>query len=63
MTFAYRLEREDGSPADPPTLRSAVSSWQPGDSIPLGRDRTLRVTAIRPGDEPDDDPVLVVEPA
>jgi hypothetical protein len=63
MTFAYRLEREDGTPADPPTLRSAVSSWRPGDSIPLGRDGTLRVTAIRPGDEPDDDPVLVVEPA
>jgi hypothetical protein len=63
MTFAYRLEWEDGTPADPPTLRSAASSWHAGDSIPLGRDRALRVTDIRPGDEADDDPVLVVEPA
>lgn len=61
MTFAYRLERQDGTPADPPTLRSAVSSWRVGDSIPLGRDRTLRVIDIRAGDEPDEDPVLVVE--
>lgn len=61
MTFAYRLERQDGTPADPPTLRSAVSSWHVGDSIPLGRDRTLRVIDIRAGDEPDEDPVLVVE--
>lgn len=49
MTFAYRLERQDGTPADPPTLRSAVSSWHVGDSIPLGRDRTLRVIDIRAG--------------
>ena len=41
--FAYKLEREDGTPADPPALRTTVSNWQPGDTIPLGRDRTLRV--------------------
>jgi hypothetical protein len=35
----------------------------PGDTIPLGRDKMLRVIEIRParGDD-DDDPVLVVEP-
>jgi hypothetical protein len=56
-------EREDGTPADPPTLKSSVSSWRPGDTIPLGRDRPLRVIAISPGDELDEDPVLAVEPA
>jgi hypothetical protein len=31
--------------------------------IPLGRDRTLRVVEIKPGPEPDGDPVLVLEAA
>lgn len=62
MAFAYRLEREHGMPAEPPTLRSSVSSWHAGGPIPLGRDRTLRVIDTQLGDEPDDDPVLVVEP-
>ena len=35
-------------------------NWQPGDTIPLGRDRTLRVVEVRQ-DEPDANPVLVVE--
>jgi hypothetical protein len=60
--FLYRLEQEDGTPADPPTLRTAVSVWGPGDTIPLGRDRTLRVVDVQPGSDPDGDPVLVVEP-
>jgi hypothetical protein len=59
--FLYRLEQEDGTPADPPVLRIAVSAWSPGDTIPLGRNRSLRVTEVRPADELDDDPVLVVE--
>ena len=58
--FTYRLELEDGTPADPPTLETAVPAWRPGDTIPLGRDRILRVIETRPGREPDDDPVLVV---
>jgi hypothetical protein len=49
-----RLEQEDGTPADPPTLRTAVPSWLAADTILLGRDRTLRVIEIRPGTEPDD---------
>jgi hypothetical protein len=61
MSFTFTLEHEDGSPAEPPTLRTAVPNWGPGDTIPLGGDRTLRVVEIRPGSEPDADPVLVVE--
>jgi hypothetical protein len=63
MPFAYTLEHEDGSPAEPPMFSTAVPNWSPGDSIPLGGNRTLRVVEIRPGPEPDDDPVLVVEAA
>jgi hypothetical protein len=59
MAFAYRLEHEDGTPADPPTLKTAVPDWHAGDTIPLGR-RTLRVVAIR-DDDVDQAPVLVVE--
>ena len=61
MAFIYRLELEDGTPADPPILRTAVSAWSPGDTIPLGRDRTLHVTEVRPATEVDQEPVLVVE--
>lgn len=64
MTFNYRLEREDGTPADPPTLRTAAAT-RPGDTIPLGRDRTLRVIDTRLDEGTDGDPVsvLVVEAA
>jgi hypothetical protein len=36
MAFTYKLEHEDGTPAGPPTLRTAVPNWRPGDAIPLG---------------------------
>jgi hypothetical protein len=60
MTFMVKLERANGKPADPPTIRSAVTNWRTGDTIPLGRDRTLRVVGIvaRADDEPS---VLIVE--
>lgn len=61
MAFTYKLVLEDGTPADPPTLDTAVPTWSPGDAIPLGGNRTLRVVEVRPGPEPDEDPVLVVE--
>ena len=48
MAFMYRLEREDGTPADPPTLRAAVPTWDVRDTVPLGRERTLRVVEVRP---------------
>lgn len=58
--FTFRLEQEDGIPADPPTFHSVVPTWRPGDTIPLGADRTLRVIAIRDNDA-DQPPALVVE--
>jgi hypothetical protein len=61
--FAYKLERADGTPADPPTFKTAVPTWHRGDTIPLGKDRVLRVIDMRGGETPDDDAVLVVEPS
>lgn len=63
MAFTYKLEHEDGTPADPPSFHTAVPTWHLGDTIPLAPGRTLRVVATRPGTGPDDDPVLVVKPA
>jgi hypothetical protein len=60
MTFSYKLERVDGTSADPPTLRSSASSWRPGDTIPLGRNRSLRVLATRLDEGTDGDPVSVL---
>lgn len=60
MAFVYRLEREDGTPANPPAFETAIPTWGPGDSIPLGSGRTLRVIDFRPGRESDSS-VLVVE--
>lgn len=54
---------EDGTPADPPTLHTAVPNRQAGDTIPLGRDRTLVVIEVGPGRSADDSAVLVVEPS
>ena len=42
MLFTFTLKHEDGSPAEPPTFSTAVPNWSPGDTIPLGSDRTLR---------------------
>jgi len=57
--FLFRLVREDGAPAEPPTLSSAVPDWGEGDTIHLGR---RRPPVVRKGDggggQP---PVLVVE--
>jgi hypothetical protein len=58
-SFAFTLEREDGTPADPPTLQAAVPNWRPGDVIALGAGRSLRVIEIR--DDADQAPVLVVK--
>jgi hypothetical protein len=58
--FLYRLEREDGTPADPPTLQAAVPNWRPGDTIALGANRMLRVVDVR-NDDADQPPALVVE--
>ena len=59
--FLFRLETENGAPAEPPTLSSAVPDWREGDSIHLGK-RTLRVIGKR-DDDADQPPVLVVQEA
>ena len=59
--FLFRLETTQGVPAEPPTLTSAVPNWRPGDTIPLGPDRTLHVIGVREGEA--DEPVLIVEDA
>jgi hypothetical protein len=28
--FTFKLELADGTPADPPTLKTAVPDWRPG---------------------------------
>jgi hypothetical protein len=60
MTYHFRLQRADGTPADPPTYRSTVLAWRQGDTIPLTADRTLRVLGVR-DDDADQPPTLVVE--
>jgi hypothetical protein len=57
--YHFRLQRTDGSPADP-TYRSSVLVWRQGDKIPLTAERTLRVLGIR-DDDADQPPALVVE--
>jgi hypothetical protein len=57
--YHFRLQRTDGSPADPPTFKTTVLVWQPGDPIHLGR-RTLQVVRVRDNDA-DQAPVLVVQ--
>jgi hypothetical protein len=63
--FAFRLEHEDGTPADPPTLKAAVPDWRAGNTIALGRGRMLRVVGTRVEEGSDGEPVsvLVVEEA
>jgi hypothetical protein len=63
MAFHYRLEHQDGTPADPPTFTTAVPTWRPGDTIPLGPGKTFRVVQLLPGDDPAANGVLVVEAA
>jgi len=62
MTFTFKLERLDGTPADPPTFKTTVHTWTPGDTIPLGSGRTLQVVRVR-DDDADQAPVPVVQDA
>ena len=57
--FTFKLENEDGTPAEPATLNAPVPNWSPGDPIHVGH-RTLRVVEVRPVGGPLDDPVLVI---
>ena len=60
MAFSFRLVTVEDRPADPPSIRTTVPIWRPGDTIPLGRRGTLRVVDVR-DDVVDEMPVLVVE--
>jgi hypothetical protein len=59
MTNTFKLERLDGTPAEPASIKATILSWQPGDTIPLSAGRTLQVVRIRNNDA-DELPVLVV---
>jgi hypothetical protein len=58
--FAFKLEREDGKPADPPSFKTTVLVWNPCDTIPISAGRTLQVVRLR-HDAAEELPVLVVE--
>jgi hypothetical protein len=58
--FAFRLEHQDGTPAEPRHFEAAVPNWRAGDTIHLGRARTLRVVEVR-DDDADRPPTLIVE--
>ena len=62
MAFTFKLEHEDGTPADPPVLHTAVPNWSVGDTIALSAERTLRVVEVRCATA-EENSVLVVEPA
>lgn len=62
MAFTLKLEYPDGTPADPPTIRSAVPNWEIGDQIPLGPDRPpLLVVGLRAINDQEHHALLVVE--
>jgi hypothetical protein len=57
MAFMFKLEDEDGEPADPlQSLRLRLEGWRP---IYLSR-RTLRVGDVRASEDPEENAVLIV---
>jgi hypothetical protein len=47
--FTFKLEKQDGTPAEPAALHTAVPNWSPGDTISLGLMRgTLHVVEVKP---------------
>jgi hypothetical protein len=61
MAFTFKLEHPDWTPADPPTLRSAVPDWSIGDKIPFGPGKpALLVVGIRNASELTHTALLVV---
>jgi hypothetical protein len=57
--FLFKLEKPDGTPADPATHSTAAPNWRAGDTIPLGG-RVLRVVGVR-ANAAEEPPVLIVE--
>ena len=60
MAFTFNLETTDGTPADPPQFTTVAPQWKPGDRIPLGPGRALRVIGKRVT-RSEETPVLIVE--
>jgi hypothetical protein len=61
MAFTFKLEHPDGTPADPPTLGSAVPNWAIGDQIPMGPGKpALMVVGVRNASDPTHTALLVV---
>jgi hypothetical protein len=59
MTFAFKLEQTDGTPADPSEVRLGVYRWNPA-TRSRSAAAALRVVDVR--DQGEDEPtVLVVE--
>jgi hypothetical protein len=59
MTFTFKLDRLDGTPAEPPTIESTVLSWHLRRHDPSGVEQDLQVVRVRDEDA-DQPPVLVV---
>jgi hypothetical protein len=57
--FTFKLERPDGTSADPPMFRAAVPDRKPGHEIYFP-DRTLRMVATRLDEGTDGEPVAVL---
>jgi hypothetical protein len=62
MAFTFKLVTIDGAPADPAQFTTVAPQWRPGNTIPLGPGRALRVVGNRVTDE-DQTHVLIVEDA
>jgi hypothetical protein len=58
--YHFRLQRTDGSPADPPTYRSSTLNGGRATRFRFSAERTLRVLSVR-DDDADQPPALVVE--
>jgi hypothetical protein len=66
MAFTFKLEHPDGTPADPPTIRSAVANWEIGDQIHMGPGKPaagVRGRRPRAVNDPEQHALLVVENA
>ena len=59
--YHFRLERTDGSPADPPTLPVLDAHWWPGDMILLTHQADACACSASVTNDADQPPALVVE--
>jgi hypothetical protein len=39
VAFTFKLERPDGRPGDPPSFKTTVLAWKPGDTIAIWAQR------------------------